>query len=532
MEGKEQLAQEALNYLNLAQNFEEEKNFEKAIENYQLAAEYLKTSGYLINRISNIYSRIEELKEFAKQEMVFYRASAKSQVEQIQEQAFSLLDGAQKLETDGFLEDAINQYMSAIKLLVQAGWSEAQLGNLKSKLALIADKIEQRKSVEKQRGSDPQQSADVSIEAEPQVLSAFGEKKSVAKEEELKKYKEMKEQEEKIQNDAFTFMDNAKFFEKDKKFDKAIENYENAVNLLNSIGWQDQTQNIILIINKLKKEKFEYEKFKKQKLAEPTIIEEKTKESSIEIKEIRRDDEKIQFDAFNLVDVGKKMEREKKYEQAISNFEKAIELFKSIEWDSYIQPVRNFIKNVKEKQEKETKTQELTQKRDVELKKLQDTIYLKEREEIIQTARELDQKRLEYEIKRKEEVRREEHFFTVLDEADKLLKENRAFSEATTKYTEALDLLTKLGAGWESHATTIKNTISSIKKLQVTQIEKELEEQKKLEQRNKLDLDFQQQTSIQLAKEREKIKQRESTLQIRRDEVEYREKRKEAAFKA
>ena len=32
MEGKEQLAQEALRYLNLAQNFEEEKNFDKAIE--------------------------------------------------------------------------------------------------------------------------------------------------------------------------------------------------------------------------------------------------------------------------------------------------------------------------------------------------------------------------------------------------------------------------------------------------------------------------------------------------------------------
>ncbi|MBY8987484.1 MAG: hypothetical protein KGD61_03435, partial [Candidatus Lokiarchaeota archaeon] len=532
MEEKEELAQEALKYLTLAQDFEEEKNLEKAIECYQLAADYLKNSGYLMNKISDIFSRIEELKEFAKQEMIYNQANAKSQVEQIQDQAFSLLDGAQKLESDGFFEDAINQYMSAIKLLVQAGWSEAQLGNLKTKLTLIAEKIDQRKLVKKQRDSETQQSTNISIETEPQVMSAFGEKKSAAKEEELKKYKEIKAQEEKIQNDAFAFIDNAKFFEKDKKFDKAIENYENAVNLLESIGWKDQTQNITLIINKLKNEKFEYDKFKEQKLAEPTIMEEKSKETGIEIKEIRRDDEKIQFDAFNLVDIGKKLEREKKYEQAISNFEKAIELFKSIEWDSYIQPVRNFVKNVKEKQENDEKTEELTQKRENELKNLQATIYLKERDEIIQTARELDQKRLEYEQKRREESRREEHFFTVLDEADKLLKENRDYSKATKKYTEALDLISKLGAGWESHAVTIKNTISSIKKLHETQIEKEMEDQKKVEQRRKLDLEFQQQTSIQLAKEREKIKQRESAFQIRRDEIEYREKRKEAAFKA
>ncbi|MBY9011935.1 MAG: hypothetical protein KGD70_06140 [Candidatus Lokiarchaeota archaeon] len=532
MEGKEELAQEALRYLNLAQSFEEKKDFEKAIENYQLAAEYLKNSGYLINKISDIYSRIEELKEFAKQEIIYSQVSAKSQIEEIQDQAFTLLDGAQKLESDGFLEDAINQYMSAIKLLVQAGWSEVQLENLKTKLTLLAEKIEQRKRVKTHGESEILQNTNVSRETEPQVLSAFGEKKSVTKEEELKKYKEMKEQEERIQQDAFTFIDNAKFFEKDKKLDKAIENYENAVNLLESIGWQDQTQNITLIINKLKKEKFEYEKFKEQKLLEPIIIKEKREDTGIEIKEIRRDDEKIQFDAFNLVDIGKKLEREKKYEQAIDNFEKAIELFQSIEWDSYIQPVRSFIKNVKDKQENEEKAEELTQKRESELKNLQDTIYLKEREEVIQTARELDQKRLEYELKNKEESRREEHFFTVLDEADRLIKENRAYSEAIKKYTEALDLLTKLGAGWESHATTIKNTISSIKRLQETQIEKDLDEQKKLEQRKKLDLEFQQQTSIQLAKEREKIKQRESTLQIRRDEVEYREKQKEEAFKA
>jgi len=532
MEGKEGLAQEALKYLDLAQKFEEEKNLEKAIESYQLAADYLKSSGYLINKVGDIYSKIEELKEFTKQELIYARASAKSQIEQLQDQAFSLLDGAQKLESDGFLEDAINQYMSATKLLVQAGWSESQLGDLKAKLTVIAEKIERQKLVQRQEDVETQQPTNVPIESEPQVVSAFGKRKSAAKEEELKTYKKMKEREEQVQNDAFAFIDNAKFFEKDKKFDQAIEKYENAMNLLNSIGWQDQTENISLIIQKLKKEKFEFEKFKAQKTVELTISEENIKEKEIERVEFKRDEEKIQFDAFNFVDIGKKLEREKKYTRAINSFEKAIELFKSIDWDSYIQPVINFIKNIKEKQENEKKTEVLKQKRERELKNLQDTIYLKEREEIIQTARELDKERLEYEQKRREEARREDQLFNILDEADKLLKEAHDFPEATKKYTEALDLLTKLGSGWESHTITIKNTIRSIKKLGETQIEKELKEKKKLEQRQKLDIEFQQQTSIQLAKERERIKQRESAIQIRRDEIEYREKRKEAAFKA
>ena len=532
MEGKEELAQEALKYLNLAQDFEEEKNFEKAIESYQLAAEYLENSGYLINKITDIYSRIDELKEFAQQEMRFNLASARSQIEGMQEQAFSLLDAAQKLESDGFLQDAIEQYLAAIKLLVQAGWTEAQLENLKNKLTSIAAKLEHKKQFEQQSETEAQRSASVPIKPEPQVAGAFGETKNAAKEEELKKYRALKSKEENIQNEAFAFIDNAKSFEKDKNYDKAIENYENAVRLLNSIGWQEQTQNITLIINKLRNEKIEYEKFKEQKQAEITMVEDTTKDSGIEISEIRRDDDKIQFDAFNLVDIGKKLEREKKYEQAISNFEKAIELFKSIEWDSYIQPVKNFIKNIREKQENEAIAEESTQKREVELQNLQDKIYLKEREEIIQTARELDQKRLEYEKKRREDAKREEHFFTVLESADRFLKENRDYSEAIKKYSEALNLLTNLGDGWESHATTIKNTIFSIKKLQESQIEKELEEQKKQEQRRKLDLEFQQQTAIQLAKEREKIKQRESDLQLRRDELEFREKQKEAAFKA
>jgi len=530
MENNEALAQEAVRYLSLAQKFEQEGRIEKAIEHYGVAAEYLKNSGYLMQRIDEIYSRIEELKKFAKQEIFYQQEHSRTQVEQIQDQAFSLLDGAQKLESDGFLEDAINQYMSAIKLLVQSGWTETQLANLKSKISDLAGNLERQKIIQTQKEIESQQ-----LETEPQIVDAFGKKKIASKAEELKRYKEAKQREEQIQTDAFAFIDNAKFFEKDNKYDKAIENYEKAIELLNLIGWQTQTQNIALIIQKLRKDKKEFETIKTQKPLERSFIKGEVEIKGfdeLELEEFKKDEEKIQIDAFNLIDIAKKLEREKKYDKAITKYEKAIELFKSIEWDSYIQPVVNFIKSIEEKQKYEERTENLKQKREIDLKNLQDKIFLKEREEIVQTAKELEQKRLQFEQKRRKETRKENEFFTTLDNADKILKESKDFNKAVIEYQKALELLKGLGAGWESYTGTINSTISSINTLKETQIEKELEQQKKLERRSKADSEFQQHISIELAKERERIKQREIALDLKRDEIDYREQRKEAAFKA
>jgi hypothetical protein len=304
---------------------------------------------------------------------------------------------------------------------------------------------------------------------------------------------------------------------------------------MQSFSWQTQTQNIALIVQKLRKDKKEFEIVKTQKPLERRFIKGEVEIKGFdefELEEFKRDEEKIQIDAFNLIDIGKKLEREKKYAKAITKYEKAIELLKSIEWDSYIQPIVNFIKSIEEKQKYEESTESLKQKREIDLKSLQDKIFLKEREEIVQTAKELEQKRLQFEQKRRKENIKEKEFFTTLENADKILKENNDFNKAVVEYQKALELLKDLGAGWESYAGTIKSTISSINTLKETQIEKELEQQKKLEQRRKGDLEFQQQISIELAKERERIKQREIALKLKRDEIEYREQRKDAAFKA
>ena len=134
MQSPEELAKDAIRFLELAQKFEEEKNPKQAISNYEKAVEFLKQSGYLMHRVNDIYERIEELKNSLKKEKIYQQTQIKAQVEQLQDQAFALLEGAKKLESDGFLEEAVQQYLSAIKLLSQSGWSENQLENVKLKI--------------------------------------------------------------------------------------------------------------------------------------------------------------------------------------------------------------------------------------------------------------------------------------------------------------------------------------------------------------------------------------------------------------
>jgi len=537
MQNHDYLAQEALKYLELAQKLEEEGKPEEAIENYQLAADYLKKSGYMIDRVGELYERIEGLKSFIQEQKLFQHEQVSAQIEKLQDQAFVLIDRANKLESDGIFQGAIERYNSAIELLAQAGWSETQLQNLRLKVAALKEKDQ----IKLTRDEDIPIKSPSDLQVAPQIVDAFGERKTSEKAEQLIKYRQEKVKQEKIQNDAFTFIDNAKFYEKDKKFDEAIQNYEKAVELLNSIGWEDQTQNIQFIIEKLRVEKQNYENLKVQPQLEESYPSQNfysdsqdLRDSSkiIEFEDKKRTEEEIQIEAFNLIDFAKKLEREKDYNKAIEKFQKAIELFRSIEWDSYIQPIMNFIDDVKEKQKTEEGLEDLKKRREDEIKNIQDTFYVKEREEIVQSAKDAEVRRKDYETKRKLQLEKEKEFFGFLDKADDALQNKHDFDKALIEYQNALGLLFDLGPSWESYIPMIKTTITSVKKLKTAQNEKELKTQKRLEEKQKEELRFQQQITEILHKERKKLKQKEIDMQLEQDKLEYIEQRRESAFKA
>ncbi|MFX1553487.1 MAG: hypothetical protein ACFFBV_06125, partial [Promethearchaeota archaeon] len=438
MQNPEFLAQEALKFLELAQKFEEEKKVENAISHYQKAADFLKQSGFLMHRIQEIYDRISELKEFIKKDALYQRAQEKAQIEQLQDQAFSLLEGAKKLEFDGFTEEAIQQNLSAINLLTQAGWSETQLENIRSKINKLVKDLEVKKSIQvlqQQEIELKQQETQIIPEVKPEIVGMFGQKSSVEKAKVIERFRAKKKHEEDIQNQAFVHIDTAKKFEKDKKFDNARMNYERAIELLDSIGWNAQTKNIQILIKKLNKDKADFESLQlKQKkealrlsgdIEEQKVVLEKEaelkKEKLIEFETNKKHEEDIQLKAFNLIDIGNRLEREKKYDQALNKLNQAIQLLRSIKWDSYIQPIANLIESIKNKQKSEKVTDQLKEKREKDLAVLQDSIYKKQKTQIIESTRELDKKSIEYEEVRRDEIQKEKDLFNTLDKADEIL---------------------------------------------------------------------------------------------------------------
>ncbi|MFX0022356.1 MAG: hypothetical protein ACFE9S_08505 [Candidatus Hermodarchaeota archaeon] len=544
MQNPEDLAQEALKLLEIAQKFEEAKNVDEAISHYQKAADFLKQSGYLMHRIQEIYDRIGELKEFAKKEILYQQTQTKAQIEQLQDQAFNLLEAAKKLEFDGFFEDAIQQYLSAINLLIEAGWNEYQLENLKNKIIMLKRESQKQEIDKLHQPTETvmiEEKTQIVPDEKPEVVGMFGQKSSVEKAEILDKFRQKKQYEEKIQNEAFSHIDAAKMFEQDRKFDASIKNYERAVELLDSIGWNIQTQKIQSIIEKLKRDKLEFETqqieksvpissdIEQQKIKLEEEVEQR-KERLIQYDTKKRHEEEIQLKAFNLIDIGNRLEREKRFDDAIEKLNQAVQLFHSIEWDSYIQPILNLIENVKNKKKRELVSIQLKEQRQSNLKVLQDSIQQKQKVQLIESAKELDKKRRDYEEEKRKQRQKEDALFKILDRADDILKEKN-FDEAINIYNEALPILTDLGPGWEPYRSMVQNTISNVEKLKNSQLTKEYEEQKRLEERNKEELEFQKQITTQINKERERLKKKEIFVKDREQEIKVLEQRKNEAFR-
>ena len=533
MQNKEEFAQKALKLLGEAQNLEENGDIKRAIEFYQEAADYLKNSGLMIERVSDIYSRIEELKQYQKDQILYQKTQKDAEIERLQEEAFAILDGASKSEAKGLYENAIQQYESAIKLLTKAGWMESQIQNLKLKISQLKEKDQKRQITQRRQEfspPEPEQQFVPEVEIQPQITDAFGRKKDPQQAEKIHKYTELKQQEEQIQDDAFTFIDNAKFYERDGKLDTAIESYGKAIELLNSIGWQDQISSIQNIVERLKRQKLELDRIPKTPLTEP--IRPKGSTASYKPAKVKLNEDQIQNEAFNLIDMGKKLEREKKYEKAILKFQSAIELFQKIEWDSYIQPLINFIKDIKEKQETEVDLQQIKEKREKETERIQNTVFMKEIDQFVETSKDMESKRMIYENAKREQQKREQEFFFVLEKADKILQEQKDYNAAIKEYHVALELLGTLGSGWESYNDTIKTTINTIKNLKEQQKEKQYKEKLREEIKKNEELSFQQKILSQLQVERKKIKEKELKIELKEEEMNYIEQRKQSAFDA
>ncbi|MBD3338030.1 MAG: hypothetical protein GF353_02905, partial [Candidatus Lokiarchaeota archaeon] len=541
----QELAQQALEFLDRAEKFEEDGNFSKAIQFYTKAAENLKHSGYLPHRIEDIYTRITELNNYIKQEKDFERTQIQQEAEKLQEEAFEFLEHAKKYEDEGNFEDAIIQYYAGIKLLVESGWTETQLENLKSKIIELTNDLEQQRIKQSQKEIRyTQQIGKGSTGLKSSAIKKPLIEDAEAKEKAITTFEQKKKREGEIQNKAFKLIDNAKEFEKVNQIDKAIKAYEESVQLLNSIGWNDYTNNVQIIIDKLKKDQGLAQSVQEESIKFEEIQFEPVKSSSFEssdekeamkvkiakFEEKKKKEEQTQKKAFELIDHGKLLERKRNYNDAISKFEEAIDLLKSIGWDSYISPILNFIEDINQKQKREEIADRMKVKRQEEITRIQQSIKEKKKQPSLKAPDDYELKKQRFEKKKREQERKESEFYKLLNEADALLKEHK-FNESIEKYELAKKKLETLGSGWQSYVPKIETTLKNILKRKNYQQRMEQDLQRRKEQRIKEEDQFRQQISAQLSRERTKLKERQLKIKEYEEEKKIKEQRKQLAFK-
>ncbi|TXT53181.1 MAG: hypothetical protein BAJALOKI2v1_1170002, partial [Promethearchaeota archaeon] len=536
----EEYAKKAIEMLEKAGRFdEEENNPTKAIDYYKKAAEYLERSGYMAHRVNDIRARIQELSTIIEQNQVYTQLEDQAQIDQLQLDAFNLLEKAKNLVNTTQIDSAINLYDQAILKLTKSGWAENQLISLIENRNKIAEKANMKKIDLKELGIDT---------ARQEPGSKVQQEISIDSQEEIKRkkietFKTKKQKEQETQNEAFRLIDEAKDYEKEKKYEDAIMNLEKSVRLLNSIGWSQQTKNIQKEIDRLKGEEEKYQRLQSQKQKSDNYLQDvlmkklASEESEItkstdlmDFEETKKNEERTQKEAFKLIDIGKELEREKKYQEAIQNFEEAIKLLHDINWDSYIQPIEDFISQIRIKKQREERLKSLREKREKEVSKVQESFKKKQKESFVQAAQQLEKNRIEFEKNRLKQIQKEQNFFNILNEADEDLKKGNHES-ALEKYKRSLEIIKTLGSGWESYIPKIEETIEKVKDRQDQILEEELEAQRRKEKRIEDEMDFQSTILQKLEEERQKIKEKELELKEKEEDKEKRNKLKEKAFK-
>ncbi len=461
----EELAQQAIELLSKAEDFELQRDWAKAIEIYNEAAEFLKNSGFFLHRINEIFSRIAELNNYIQLEMEDQEYQPQIQNEQIK--------------------------------------SEAK--KIKSHL----------------------------VETSSLPIPDF-------KAEALKGYKREKIDRDALQNRAFALMDQAKKFEKDKSFDKAIINYQEALELLNSLGWGEQTKHILNEIERLKREKKNFEKFYSQEKDQIAFLDDSTAKQQtvrqseaerkdlkrVEFEEMKKKEEAIKIRAFKLIDTSRNLEREMKYDEAIIQLEQVIDLFKSILWEKNITPIMNNIKDIREKQKRDAQTERSRLMRLEKLENLSKSIQEKKRDSALQAAQKVKLSRKKFDQKRLEQLKIEKQFFALVRNADRNLHSGN-YNEAIDEYQKAIQLVRNLGIGWESYISKIQATLTRAKQRRKFEEKKDIEIEEKREEIKQLELKFYEQLSL----ERERLKLKDFDVITHEDEIEYRKQCKQNAFK-
>ena len=350
-------------------------------------------------------------------------------------------------------------------------------------------------------------------------------------------------------------------FEKECPYPKIIEIYKNIRERVYAKGWTEEaklyTNQIILYQEKLKKDKnlreLEAEKVRKQQEFESFKKPKGIKlPKTVKLEEIeKRDtqDEQLLDEAMNLINEAENEVKsyelslkkdiliyQSPYDKAISNYEKARNLFKQVGWAEEAHRLLNTINFYKEKKARDNNLREI-EKQKLEKAKLEEARakYIPEQ---VPFARE--QKMMDLEKFKKEKTKDSEAIFNLINKAERLAQEYEVkkkdgilniaspFQEIIDIYKDAREMFAEIG--WDEQAGQLTNSINYYKeKLEADNRLRALETQK-LEQEKKKETKRQLDAQLAREAEAELLKQKTQALELKRKQTSEYEAKKEQAF--
>ncbi|MFX0186461.1 MAG: hypothetical protein ACFE8A_01865 [Candidatus Hodarchaeota archaeon] len=434
----------------------------------------------------------KKVEDNEKEQRIKQYEERKKRENEISNQALELMGRATELAKTKDYEEALNLYNEAVELLKEINWTDQIQTIQKTISQLEIEKIHYFQGLEKQKAREERQrklDAEQAAALEEQVR-----KQKEMEEQRIAQYKEKKEKEEKASNQAYELMEKASELVNAHEFDKALEIYNESLELFKEINWTHEIQTTQKTISRVRIEKEQYfkglEEKKTREERERRLKAEQEAKLEEEARKLREKEERERAQKLaaledekqfkqRITDMGEeadKMVREYEVEIKKGNFEieppyeQALGIYRNLHqmlldrgWSEQARIASNQITHLKNKLEQDKYL------REVEVEKIRKhQEYL---DSLKFTKKEKDMS--EYERKRKEEEDFQNQINDIMNEADRMHRDYEIefrdrgievpcpYHDIIRKYLDLKEMLKE--RGWEGQVDIINKQLKFYK---------------------------------------------------------------------
>ncbi|MBD3216380.1 MAG: hypothetical protein GF311_27450 [Candidatus Lokiarchaeota archaeon] len=523
-EKQEEIKQKAFEIIDQAEDFLENGEYETSVEKYREAELLLNEIHFPTELIKDTISKIKEQKrqeeidkqrevelklkreqeekqleqnitEQMKQEQEKMRAKQielarqqqlEKKIEQERENAFELLDQAQKSIQNNDFDQAIEIYHRVAEIFKNINWEEESEMIRNSIVRIEQQKKEMEiKKVKELKQLLVQERQEERLKEEIRKEAQL--KKQTLEEQRKKREKEKKfeEQIEEKRKEAFIQLDLADEYLSKGNYDEAIEVYYDVANIFAEIQWNDEIPKIYDAIEEIRakrneeirrkqeflKNKVEKEKKEREFIEKIQDLRKEQRQKELEKKELQQRQEQLtaqnrerQEMAFKIIQDADVLIENERYDEAIGVYTKAITILNEIGWEGpYLKVLRETLEQIRVKKEKKQIILQKEEERRIQSEKASEEFQRRVLESMNREQQRLQEKKVKIDkIKQIQQQKNElkEHAFEIIEKAEQLA-ENGEYEPSIKNLREAELILSQI----HFPTTTIKERIQNIQEM-------------------------------------------------------------------